>query len=367
MKEFRLNTTVRIGPEAMVYLERYATSKVLLVTDEFLSTTKIFDRVKALLGDRVTVFKDVVPNPTTECIRKGTAAYLEAAPAVVVAFGGGSVIDAAKGMHMTALKAEAAAPDGMIAIPTTSGSGSEVTSFTVITDAQTHQKFPIVSTDMIPAVAILDPQVVKGVPPRTTADAGMDALSHAVEAYVSSEACDFSDALAEKAASLAFTYLYRCFVDGKDYEAREHMHNASCLAAMAFDNVGLGIVHSLSHAIGGWFPIAHGRINGILMPDVIDYNAAKSEHARERYALLGRVVSPASRGKAGIIALVSAIKKVRAQLEMPASVTEAGVDRQEFINAIPQMAHAAMEDRCTPTNPVQPSLQDLEALLHKVS
>lgn len=261
MREFRLGTHVRIGADALSALDQFATRRVFLVTDAFLATTPVFADVESRLGDRVTRFTDVVPNPTIATVSKGVGAYLQARPDVVVAYGGGSVMDAAKAMHKAALDSGFGATAGLVAISTTSGSGSEVTSFAVLTDERTHTKIPLVSPDMVAKLAILDPDAVVGVPPRITADSGMDVLTHAVEAYVSLGACDFSDALAEKAVELVFAHLVRCYTHGDDRDARGHMHNASCLAAMAFDNVGLGITHSLAHALGGRFPIAHGRLN----------------------------------------------------------------------------------------------------------
>lgn len=254
MKTFRLMTTVRLGAEALSALDQFRGESVFLVTDEFLTTTPIFRRVLEHLGDQVSMFTGVLPNPATKEIGLGVSEYVKAKPHVVVAYGGGSVMDAAKVMHKAALDAGFGAPAGIVAIPTTSGSGSEVTSFAVVTDEETHVKVPIVSDDMVARLAILDPHAVVGAPSHITADSGMDALTHAIEAYVARDACDFSDALVEKATELIFANLARCHSHGEDLEARTHMHNASCMAAMAFDNVGLGITHSLAHALGGHHP-----------------------------------------------------------------------------------------------------------------
>ena len=366
MREFRLGTHVRMGPDALTALDEFASRRVFLVTDEFLSTTPVFARVLERLGQRVTRFTDVVPNPTIATISKGVAVYLEARPDVVVAYGGGSVMDAAKAMHKAALDSGFGATEGLIAIPTTSGSGSEVTSFAVLTDERTHTKIPLVSPDMVARLAILDPEAVIGVPPRITADSGMDVLTHAVEAYVSTGACDFSDALAEKAVELVFVHLVRCYTHGEDRDARGHMHNASCLAAMAFDNVGLGITHSLAHALGGHFPIAHGRLNAMLLPHVVAFNAERSTVARARYARLGRLVTPSATGSAAVTSLLAGIRRLNQQLGIPELIVEAGVAQDEFRAAIDQMASSALEDGCTPSNPVQPTREDLVLLLRKI-
>lgn len=366
MRDFRLGTHVRIGADSLSALDTFAGRRVFLVTDEFLSTTPVFADVVSRLGERVTIFCDVVPNPTIAAISRGTGAYLDARPDVVVAYGGGSVMDAAKAMHKAALDSGFGAIEGLVAIPTTSGSGSEVTSFAVLTDERTHTKIPLVSNDMVAKLAILDPEAVVGVPPRITADSGMDVLTHAVEAYVSTNACDFSDALAEKAVELVVTHLVRCYTHGSDRDARGHMHNASCLAAMAFDNVNLGITHSLAHAVGGHFPVAHGRLNAMLLPHVIAFNAERSTVAAERYARLGRLIVSCSVGKAAVTSLITATKRLSQDLGIPESIGDEGVSLDEYRAAVPVMAESALNDGCTPSNPVKPSREDLMLLLRKI-
>ncbi|MDO5066819.1 MAG: 1-propanol dehydrogenase PduQ [Propionibacteriaceae bacterium] len=367
MKEFRLMTTVRLGAEALTALDQFKDRSVFLVTDEFLTTTPVYARVLERLGNRVSVFTGVLPNPATKEIGLGVSAYIKAEPHVVVAYGGGSVMDAAKVMHKAALDAGFGAPAGIVAIPTTSGSGSEVTSFAVVTDEETHVKIPIVSTDMVASLAILDPHAVMGAPAHITADSGMDALTHAIEAYVAREACDFSDALVEKATELIFTHLARCHSHGDDLEARTHMHNASCMAAMAFDNVGLGITHSLAHALGGHFPIAHGRLNAMLLPHVIEFNAERSRHAFDRYARLGRRLSPSATGRAAVAILVGRVRQLSEQLGLPTRLGEAGVALADLHREIPALVEAALADGCTPPNPVAVTAEDLTGLLRAVA
>ncbi|MDI9628353.1 MAG: 1-propanol dehydrogenase PduQ [Acidobacteriota bacterium] len=365
MIEFRLGTHVRLGVEALTALDQFADLRSLVVTDRFLSTTDVFAEVVDRLGDP-TVYSEVIPNPTIEAVGHAVTAYLMARPQVVVAYGGGSVIDTAKAMHKAALDAGMGAEEGLVAIPTTSGSGSEVTSYAVITDEKSHAKIPIVSPDLVARLAILDPKAVQSVPPKITADSGMDVLTHAVEAYVARLACDFSDAFAEKAVQLVFANLVRCFTNGDDMDARSHMHNASCMAAMAFDNVGLGITHSLAHALGGRYPIAHGRLNAILLPHVIRYNAEHSEPAAERYGRLGALISPAAHGRAGVQALVGGIERLNQKLAIPARIREEGVDPSDANASLDGLAHSALDDGITASNPVPPSLDDLKAILRQV-
>ncbi|EPH06086.1 hypothetical protein HMPREF1531_00734 [Propionibacterium sp. oral taxon 192 str. F0372] len=361
MENFHLNTRVRMGADALTALDEYRDKRALIVTDSFLATTEHFAQVRAHLGE-VVVFDKVLPNPTTSLVAEGTQLAVVCEPFVIIAYGGGSAMDTAKAIHMITTEHGMAAPGGLIAIPTTSGSGSEVTSYAVITDDATHAKTALVSPDLVAKLAILDPTAVAGCPPRTTADSGMDVLTHAVEAHVSSGACDFSDALSEKAVRLVFENLERCYRNGGDLAARTHMHNASTLAAAAFDNVGLGIVHSISHAVGSHYPVAHGRLNAILLPHVISFNAEHSEHAAARYAQLGRIVSPSSTGRAAISTLIARIEKLNRALDIPARLTEAGVDR-DVVRIASEITGAALADTCTRTNPAKVDASDLERIM----
>lgn len=196
----------------------------------------------------------------------------------------------------------------------------------------------------------------------------MDVITHATEAYVSTRASDFTDACAEKAAQLAFANLPRCFREGADIEARTRMHNASTLAAMAFDNSGLGIVHSLAHALGGRFPVAHGRLNAILLPHVISYNAERSVRAAERYAWLGHLAGSSATGtRAGVISCVARIEKLNAELDIGPGLAQCGVEVAEVRASLDDLADVAMADGCTATNPVTPTHEDLVALLRRVA
>ena len=344
MKEFRLATRVSVGVGALEVLDEFRGKSVFLITDDFLATTDVYKQAVARLGDRVSVYTGVKPNPTTSEIGAGVAVYMKAQPDVVVAYGGGSAMDAAKVMHKTALEAGFGAPLGIVAIPTTSGSGSEVTSFAVVTDETTHTKIPIISEDLVAKLAILDPAAVAGVPAHITADSGMDALTHAIEAYVATDANDLSDAMAEKAIKLIFANLLRCYTHGDDLEARSHMHNAACMAAIAFDNAGLGIVHSLAHALGGHYPIAHGRLNSLLLPHVIEFNAAGNPKAAERYAQIGQMIAPSSKGRAAVMSLVAAVEKLRGQLGIPARLSDLKVSASDVRRDENELVAAALAD-----------------------
>jgi len=264
----------------------------------------------------------------------------------------------------------------LIAIPTTSGTGSEVTDFSVITDADKGTKYPLVTSEILPDVAILDADLVMSLPSNITADTGMDVLTHAIEAYVSTEATDFSDALAEKAIKLVFEYLPKAYKNGQDVEAREKMHAASTLAGMAFNTAYLGINHSLAHAAGAKFHVPHGRLNSILMPHVIQYNAGIDLNNRGRQAADKTVASryqdiakllgcSASSPVSGVRQLVEAIKKLQRKLEMPTSLREYGVKADVFDQYKVEISEAALHDGCTPTNPRVPTAEELLKVLEK--
>lgn len=363
MFEFRVGTKIVMGENALDWLANYQDRNVFVVTDEFLSTTPVCGKIAALLGSNYNVFKDVPANPNINVVAAGAQAYLACQPEVIIAFGGGSVMDAAKAMHLIALEQGKGAPDGLIAIPSTSGSGSEMTSFAVITDAEREVKVPLSDEQLVPKVAILDPQVVASLPKKITADSGLDALTHAIEANVSNDANDFSDALAEKAFDLIFANLPTCYAHGEDLPARAALHDAACMAAVAFDNSGLGITHSLAHAIGGHFHVAHGRLNAILLTSVIAYNAEHSQRAADRYGRLARRLNPGVQGKAAVTSLISKIDQLRSSLDVPSRLSEAGIDRTEITNRAAQIASMAFADPLTQDNPAKVSEEDLLNIL----
>ncbi|MDQ7991819.1 MAG: iron-containing alcohol dehydrogenase, partial [Propionicimonas sp.] len=362
MFRFQLTTTLCYGPDSLKALADLAGKRVLVVTDAFLASTPLLARVRAELADAVVeVFDQVQPNPDINAVTEGLRAFLAFAPDAIVAVGGGSPIDTAKTVRKLALEQGHALSGGLVVVPTTSGSGSEVTSFAVVTDPHSHAKLPLTSVDMLPEMAILDPEAVRTAPPKLTADSGMDAVSHALEAYVAKGHNDFSDGLAEKALRIADTYLVRSFRSNEDLKAREHQHTGATMAGIAFQNAGLGIVHGLSHAIGGSFQVAHGRLNGILLPHVIAFNAGElgfgaggiSPVAR-RYVTVARALGiTASNDRNLVLGLIAWVERLRADLQMPATVTAAGVDRAAFLAAVPGLAATAKADFCTSGNPLE--------------
>ena len=378
MYKISYKTELHVGKGALQQLSHYKNEHILVVADPFLKTSGTLDAILANFDDSndIVVFTDIVPDPPIETVVAGIKSAGDKPISIVLSIGGGSAIDASKAMYYFAKKQGAFSEAILIAIPTTSGTGSEVTSFSVITDAERGTKYPLVTKEILPDVAILDADLVLSLPGNITADTGMDVLTHAIEAYVSTKATDFSDALAEKAIKLVFEYLPKAYKNGQDVEAREKMHAASTLAGMAFNTAYLGINHSLAHAAGAKFHVPHGRLNSILMPHVIQYNAGIDLNNRGRQAADKTVASryqdiakllgcSASSPVSGVRQLVEAIKKLQRKLEMPTSLREYGVKADVFAQYKVEISEAALHDGCTPTNPRVPTAEELLKVLEK--
>lgn len=403
MQWFKIPEKIYFEPNSTQYLAKMPNiSRAFIVTDPGMVSLGYVDRVLYYLRKRENhvhceIFSDVEPNPSFETVMRGANMMDSFKPDVIIALGGGSAMDAAKGMWLFyehpdadvgAMKLkfmdirkrvykfpELGRKAKLVAIPTTSGTGSEVTSFAVITDKESDIKYPLADYELTPDVAIIDPEFVMSLPKAITADTGLDVLTHAIEAYVSVLASDYTDALAIAAIKIIFKYLPRAFADGSDAEAREKMHNASCMAGMAFSNAFLGINHSLAHKVGAEFPISHGRANAVLLPYVIAYNAKKPDKftiwpknevfaADRRYAEIAEAIGRAGKTvEEGVENLIGAVRELMETLEMPQSFKACGVDKKEFESRIPTLADRAYEDQCTGANPKQPKVSDLERLL----
>ncbi|GEN88562.1 bifunctional acetaldehyde-CoA/alcohol dehydrogenase [Oceanobacillus sojae] len=399
MQWFKVPPKIYFEKNAVQYLAKMPNiSKAFIVTDPMMVELGYVDKVLYYLRRRpdyvhCEIFSDVEADPSKDTVMRGAAAIDAFQPDVIIALGGGSAMDAAKGMWLfhehpdtefNGLKQKfmdirkrvykypkLGQQAQFVAIPTTSGTGSEVTSFSVITDKETNTKYPLADYELTPDVAIIDPQFVMTVPKAVTADTGMDVLTHAIESYVSNMANDYTDGLAIKAIQLVFEYLPQAYRDGSNALAREKMHNASTIAGMAFANAFLGINHSLAHKLGAAFHIAHGRANAILLPHVIRYNAKKPtkfvsfpkyEHfiADIRYAEIARVLGlPAATTEQGVESLVRAIYQLAEELHIPMSIAENGVDEREFEAQVDKLADRAFEDQCTTANPKLPLVTEL--------
>lgn len=341
-------------------------TKVFLVCDPFLAkngqTRYLTDRMDRL-GIDYEVYSDITPDPDTDLVTRGIAALSRYNPDMVIGLGGGSAIDAGKAMIYFAKRENYIENIPFIAVPTTSGTGSEVTDFSVITDREKSLKYPLIDESLLPDMAVLDAHLTLTVPHAVTAATGMDVITHAIEALVSTEATDFSDAAAEKAIKLVRSNLVTAYREPENLEARQAMHNASCLAGIAFNNAGLGLNHGMAHALGAKFHIPHGKANGILLPYVMGFNAGCFDQLNEnakRYAKIARLIKVDSESvRTSALNLIRTIKRTNEQLSIPKSLKEAGIPEKDFREAIPEMAKAALQDKCTSTNPRKCTIEDI--------
>ncbi|MDD6236786.1 MAG: iron-containing alcohol dehydrogenase [Clostridiales bacterium] len=374
MSSFVVKTKVYSGVEAFQYLKNYEIKHACIITDPFVESSgmiKLLTSVLDEMGTEYRVFSDVVPDPPIEVIVEGVEKILEHCPDAVIAMGGGSAIDSAKSINYFYIRMENVKKPLFIAIPTTSGTGSEVTEFSVITDRQANVKHPLVDELLLPDIALLDPRLTLSVPPTVTADTGMDVLTHAIEAYVSTSATDFSDTLAEKAIEIIFEYLPKAFDNGNDIVAREKLHNASCMAGMAFNNAQLGINHSIAHAIGAKMHVPHGRSNAIILPYVIAFNAGlrvisqdDNSYAMQKYAALAKLLHVgAGSGRQSVKNLIAKIEDLEIALDIPTSLRGQGISEEEYKKFRNDIASTAMADACTASNPRKPTTHQLRELL----
>lgn len=405
MQWFKIPPKIYFEKNSTQYLSKMPDiSRAFIVADKDMVRLGYVDKVLYYLRKRPDyvhseIFSDVKTEPSVEVVMKGVEAMANFHPDVIIAVGGGSVLDAAKGMwlfyehpeiefngakqkFMDIRKRVYKFPElgkksKLVCIPTTSGTGSEVTSFSVITDEDLDIKYPLADYELTPDVAIIDPSFVMTMPKSITADTGMDVLTHAIEAYVSNMANDYTDGLAIKAIQLVFEYLPKAYHNGNDELAREKMHNASTIAGMAFSNAFLGLNHSIAHKLGGAFGIPHGRMNAILLPHVIRYNAQKPtkfatfpkyEHfiADERYAEIAKALGlPARTTEEGVESLVNEIIKLAKGINIPMSMKENGVKEEELEAQITELADKAFEDQCTNANPKLPLITEIEEIIRK--
>ena len=407
MQWFKIPEKIYFEAGSVAYLSKMPNiSRVLIVTDPMMVKLGYVDKLTYQLNKNpnrptIEIFSDVEPDPDLTTVRRGTEMMNSFKPDAIVALGGGSALDAAKGMWLFYEQPEAdfiamaqkfadirkrvykfpklGNKAQMVSIPTTSGTGSEVTSFAVISDKANNMKYPLADYELTPNVAIIDPDFVMSVPPVPTADTGLDVLTHAIEAYVSILASDYTDALAIKAIQLVFEYLPRSYKNGaKDPIAREKMHNASTIAGMAFTNAFLGINHSLAHKLGGEFHIVHGRANAILLPHVIEYNGSTNPSkfvvfpkyekyiAPQKYQEIAKALGlPASTPEEGVKSLANAVRNLMKELNIPLTIKELGIDEKTYLASIDDLAYKAFEDQCTTANPRLPKVTELAELYKK--
>lgn len=404
MQWFKVPSKIYFERDSIEYLHSMRdVERVFIVTDRSMVDLGYVTRVTDQLEQRrnkvqVQLFCDVEPDPSIQTVKKGLSLMQAFRPDTIIAIGGGSSMDAAKGMwlfyeqpdvNFDDLKQkfmdirkrafrypELGKKSKLVCIPTTSGTGSEVTPFAVITDKEENKKYPLTDYSLTPTVAIVDPALTMSLPASITADTGMDVLTHATEAYVSTLASDFTDGLALQAIKMVFEYLPRAVANGKnDPEAREKMHNAATLAGMAFANAFLGMNHSLAHKIGAEFHVPHGRTNAILLPYVIRYNGTKPEKpgvwpkynyykADEKYAELARLIGlKFNTVEEGVVAYAKACADLGADCGIKMSFKEQGLDAKAWDAAKEKIAYLAYEDQCSPANPRVPMVNDMIEIL----
>ncbi|EMW6265947.1 bifunctional acetaldehyde-CoA/alcohol dehydrogenase [Enterococcus faecalis] len=401
MQWFKLPPKIFFEKNSLQYLQKMENvERVMLVCDPGMVQFGYADIVRKELQKRkndvkIEVFSDVEPNPSTNTVYAGTKMMVDFQPDTVIALGGGSAMDAAKGMWMfyehpdteffgakqkfldirkRTYKIAKPEKTQFVCIPTTSGTGSEVTPFAVITDSETHVKYPLADYALTPDAAIVDPQFVMSVPASVTADTGMDVLTHAIESYVSVMASDYTRGLSLQAIKLVFDHLENS-VKRPDMESREKMHNASTMAGMAFANAFLGICHSIAHKIGGEYGIPHGRTNAILLPHIIRYNAKDpSKHAMfpkydyfradTDYADIAKFLGLKGNTTAELVeALATAVADLGKSVGIDMNLKAQGVSQETLDTTVDRMAELAYEDQCTTANPKEPLISELKQII----
>ncbi len=380
MKEFEVLTKIYFGIESLDRLLELPDRRVMIFADPFVVSSGLVRLVTDRL-DRASieycVYQDIVPDPPVEKVIAGVSALLKFHPTAMLAVGGGSAIDLSKSVRKFAEEVEDGYRPRLIAIPTTSGTGSEVTSFAVITEPDKNVKHPLVSPDMVPDEAILDADLVKSVPAGITADTGMDVLTHAIEAYVSTENNEFSGALAEKSVEICGQFLIRSYSDNHDSHARQKMHVASCLAGLAFNSASLGLCHGMAHQLGANFHIPHGRANALVLPYIIEYNSEIDLRSRSRehynpcvrkYCNLARILGVSNFNvETTIRALVGYVQFLLKEMSIPLRISEiGGISEGEYMARVEAMADAALLDACTATNPRVPRREEVIELFRRI-
>lgn len=404
MQWFKVPAKTYFEPNSIRYLRSMPeVERVTIITDPTMTRIGIVDRVLDVLHRRpnqvsVQIIDDVEPEPSVATVKRGAEVLRAFKPDTIIAVGGGSPMDAAKVMWLMYEHPDVVFADlkekffdvrkraftfpqlgdmaQLVCIPTTSGTGAEVTPFAVITDTETGRKYPLADYALTPSVAIIDPVLTENLPAVVAADSGFDALTHATEAFVSVYANDFTDGMALQAIRLVFEHIEESVTRGPNQvKAREKMHNAATIAGMAFGNAFLGLVHAMSHVTGSMFGTAHGRTNAIYLPHVIRYNGSipskptawpKHEHyvAPERFQEIAKMLGLAhSTPEEAVEAYATAVEELRRKVGIEHSFQEIGIDEAEFMSSLDELAMNAYEDQCAPANPRMPMLADMKIMM----
>ena len=358
---------------AIDYVKLLNPRSVCLTSDPFmikLGVLEPFERYFKEKGISYKIFSDVKPNPSEELVRNGLLHIIETKPDVIIAIGGGSAIDLAKAImyYCIHIKSELIEMESIhkplfIAVPTTSGTGSEITNYTVITDDNTGAKHVIQSELMQPDVAILDVNLTLSAPKSITADTGIDALTHALEAYVSKFKTPFSDAYALKAIELVFKNLISTYDNGNHIESRQNMQIAATLAGLSFNHAGLGINHSIAHSLGALFHLPHGKANALILPSVMTFNL-KCPSVVENYDIIARYLGmnfniPLTNAKA----LIEGIKVMKSHLALPMKFSDLDISMDQIIENLPKIIEDVHKDYCTTAHPFAVTDEDIRGII----
>ena len=378
MNVFSLKTKLCIGEDALVFLHTLPDGAVVVITDSYMVRSGIVQTVTKPLEDdgrRCEIFSDIEAEPSVDTVAAGVRMLLSVKPAAVVALGGGAAMDAAKAMVYFCRQLRQKEGDVFsplfIAVPTTSGTGSEVTSYAVIHDTERGVKIPLSHESMLPDVAVLDPNYTRTLPPAVIANTGMDVLTHAIEAFVSPAANDFTDMYAAEAVRLCLENLSALYTDAAPSSPRGRMHSASTMAGIAFTNAGLGLCHGIAHTVGAMFHLPHGKANAVILPYVMLFNAGlgkcRGQGVPGRYAALALRTGFSGPSEPQLCRqLIRTVCALRRSFDIPASFAGCGIGAEEFSRALPEMVGNVQSDRCTQANPVPVGDDTLSQLLRDI-
>lgn len=378
-QHFCLKTDIYFKQGAIKEIANLNIEKACIVTDKFMVQVGLVKKLEDILkekGIKYKIFDEVQSDPSLDIVKRGIFHLVEGKPNAILALGGGSVIDTAKAIVFFDVKLQEkilrkgdTKKVSLVAIPTTSGTGSEVTSYSVITDKENNVKIPLKDNLMLPDIAILDSDMTATLPKKVIADSGMDVLTHAIEAYVSPIGTEFTKAYARRAISLVFENLLAMYNDVSIEEHRNKMLLASCMAGIAFEEASLGLNHGMAHTIGALFSLPHGFCNAVLMPYVIGYNSGlmqykslDNEVARKYFEIADMLKLKSNYTKEAIESLIKEICTLNFKLGIVSNFEKSGIDKDRFIELIPQMIEQTLSDACTKQNPVIPDRKSLEQL-----
>lgn len=365
---FQVKPDIHYGVDSLDILRTLSLNKVFIVTDENMVRLKVVDKITNLLKDRnieISIYSDIKPDPTDEEIIRGMISLVKYNPDCIIALGGGSPIDACKAMLYFVNKIKNVLCENekpiFIAIPTTSGTGSEVTTYSVVTSE--GKKIPLSDADMLPDIAILNPDFIKTLPPAIIADTGMDVLTHAIESYVCKNTNVFSQTLALGAIKIIFKDLVNNYLDPTLEKERMDIQIASCMAGIAFSNAYLGINHSIAHSIGARFHKAHGRLNATIMSKVIRFNAQNKQAAKSYSEIAKSLGFSPNSDQEGVELLIKGIEMRSNKMGIPNRLRDLDIPEKDYFDQLDDMVAQIDNDICTPNNPRRYSTLEMKELL----